>query len=89
MMGTYPIGSVVELSNGAFGLVMDYPEESERNRPLVLLLEDDGKGDWHSGKMIYLADQEIKDGPDGLNIVRTMLPNQLRIKPAEFFLHIK
>ncbi len=89
MMGAYPIGSVVELSNGVFGLVMDYPEEAERNRPLILLLEDDGKGAWHSGKMIYLADQDIPDGLDRLNIVRTILPDKLHIKPAEFFLHIK
>lgn len=89
MMGAYPIGSVVELSNGAFGLVMDYPEEAERNRPLILLLEDDGQGAWHSGKMIYLADQEMKDGPDRLNIVKTILPDKLHIKPAEFFLHLK
>jgi len=29
MMGIYPIGSFVELSDGSIGLVMDYPDETE------------------------------------------------------------
>lgn len=89
MMGTYPIGSVVELSDGTIGLVMDYPEETERSLPLVLLLEDDGKGALQRGEMVYLADQKIKEGSDRLNIVRVIPPDQLSIHPAEFFLHMK
>lgn len=89
MMGVYPIGSVVELSNGSFGLVMDYPDESERKLPLVLCLVKDDKGDWQRGGMIYLADQNIKDGSECLNIVRGIPPAQLRLHPADFFLHLK
>ena len=40
MMGIYPIGSVIELSDGNIGLVMDYPDEDERTLPLVLRLVD-------------------------------------------------
>ena len=62
MMGIYPIGSVVELSDGNIGLVMDYPDETERTLPLVLRLVNDEKGGWQRGEMVYLADQNIKDG---------------------------
>jgi len=89
MMGIYPIGSVVELTDGSFGLVMDYPDETERSLPLVLRLIDDGNGNWQRGEMIYLADQIIKDGEDRLNIVRGIPQAQYHINPAEFFLHIK
>jgi len=89
MMGIYPIGSVVELSNGSFGLVMDYPDESERKLPLVLLLINDGNGSWQRGEMIYLADQSGRDADKQLKIVRTIPPSQLRIHPADFFLHVK
>ena len=89
MMGIYPIGSVVELSNGAIGLVMDYPEETERSLPLVLLLKDDGNGVLQRGEMLYLADQNIKDGSDRLNIVRGIPSAQLNIRPAQYFLHLK
>jgi HD-GYP domain-containing protein (c-di-GMP phosphodiesterase class II) len=89
MMGIYPIGSVVELSDGSTGLVMDYPNEDERSLPLVLRLLNDGKGNWQRGEMIYLADQIIKEGSNPLNIVRGISPAKLHIHPAEFFLRIK
>ncbi len=89
MMGTYPIGSVVELSDGSFGLVMDYPDETERRLPLVLHLIDEGNGTWQRGDMIYMADQTSRDLSEQLNIVRTIPPSQLRINPADFFLHVK
>lgn len=89
MMGIYPIGSIVELSDGSKGLVMDYPDEDERSLPLLLRLLDDGKGNWQRGEMIYLADQIIKDDSSRLNIVRGIPPAQLHINPAEFFLRIK
>ena len=89
MMGFYPIGSVVELSNGNIGLVMDYPDEAERSLPLILLLVADSNGNWQRGEMVYLADQNIKDGSGSINIVRSISPAKRRINPAEFFLHIK
>jgi HD-GYP domain-containing protein (c-di-GMP phosphodiesterase class II) len=89
MMGIYPIGSVVELNNGKIGLVMDYPEETERSLPLVLLFEDDGKGALQRGEMVYLADQNTKDDSNRLNIVRGIPPGQLNIHPAQYFLHLK
>ena len=89
MMGIYPIGSVVELSNGSIGLVTDYPDENERSQPLILMLVHDNQGNWQRGETIYLADQEIKEGSGHLHITRVIPPAQLRINPAEFFLHIK
>jgi HD-GYP domain-containing protein (c-di-GMP phosphodiesterase class II) len=89
MMGIYPIGSVVEMSNGTIGLVMDYPEENERSLPLVLLLEDDGKGNLQRGEMVYLADQYIKEGSSRLNIVRVIPSANISINPSDFFLHLK
>ena len=89
MMGIYPIGSVVELSDGNIGLVMDYPDETERSLPLVLRLVNDEKGNWQRGEMVYLADQIIKDGSDRLNIVRGIPLAKIRINPSDFFLHLK
>jgi hypothetical protein len=68
---------------------MDYPEETERSLPLVLLLKDDGNGVLQRGEMLYLADQNIKNGSDRLNIVRGIPSAQLNIHPAQYFLHLK
>lgn len=89
MMGIYPIGSIVELSDGNFALVMDYPEDSQKELPLILLLVDDSKGGLIRGDMLYLPDQVLKDGSPRLNIVRGIDPAQLGIQVAEFFLHEK
>ncbi len=89
MMGIYPIGSIVELSDGNKALVMDYPDENERSLPQVLRLMDDGQGNWQRSEMIYLADQTIKEGPAPLSIVRAIKPAQIHLNPVEFFLHIK
>ena len=89
MMGIYPIGSVVKLSDGNIGLVMDYPDETERTLPLVLCLVNDEKGGWQRGEMVYLADQINKDGSGCLNIVRGVPLADIRINPSDFFLHLK
>lgn len=89
MMGIYPIGTFVELSDGTVGLVMDYPDETERTMPLVLRLVNDETGSWQSGDLVYLADQIIKDASDHLNIVRVIPQAKLRINPSDFFLHLK
>ncbi|KQC10054.1 MAG: hypothetical protein APR62_02165 [Smithella sp. SDB] len=89
MMGIYPIGSFVELSDGGIGLVMDYPDETERTLPLILRLVNDEAGSWQSGDLIYLADQIIKDDSDRLNIVRVIPQAKLRVNPSDFFLHLK
>lgn len=89
MMGIYPIGSIVELSDKSIGLVMDYPDESERTLPLVLRLVNDEKGGWQRGDLIYLADRVVKDGSDYLTVIRGITPAKLGINPAEYFLQLK
>jgi HD-GYP domain-containing protein (c-di-GMP phosphodiesterase class II) len=89
MMGIYPIGSIVELSDGNIGLVMDYPDETERTLPLVLRLVNDGKGSFQREEMLYLADQINQDGSVRLNIVRGIPLANINVNPSDFFLHLK
>jgi HD-GYP domain-containing protein (c-di-GMP phosphodiesterase class II) len=89
MMGIFPVGSVVELSDGRIALVMDYPDESERSMPLVMCLVDQGGGELGRGEDIYLAGQAMKASTERLNIVRGLSPEGLGINPAQYFLHEK
>jgi len=86
MIGIYPIGSVVELDSGEIGLVMDYPDESERALPLLILLVDDGKGGLTRGEMVNLAVQGQDEGLPQRNIVRSIPSSLLGIQPSRFFL---
>ena len=86
MMGLYPIGTILELDSGEMGLVVDYPDESERTRPLVMLLVDDGTGNLVRGETVDLAAEELKEGTPAREILRGIHPSSLGIQPSLFFL---
>ncbi len=86
MMGIYPIGSIVELNTGEVGLVMEYPDESEKSLPVIVLLTDDGQGGLAKGETINLAAQGIDGGPARRNIVGGIHFSRLGIQPSLLFL---
>jgi putative nucleotidyltransferase with HDIG domain len=86
MIGIYPIGSVVELDSGEIGLVMDYPDESEKALPLLVLLMDDDKGGMTEGEMVNLAVQGMDKSLPRRNIVKSIPSSVIGIQPAKFFL---
>jgi hypothetical protein len=87
MMGIYPIGSIVELDGGEVGIVMDYPDESEKGLPVIMLIVDDGKGGKTQGELVDLATQGIDEKTPRRSIVRSIHFSQLGIDPSQFFQH--
>jgi HD-GYP domain-containing protein (c-di-GMP phosphodiesterase class II) len=85
MMGIYPIGSIVELSTGERGIVMDYLSESDLTQPYVLLLEDDGRGGLAPGKKIDLASPDAFVDGRARVVKRTLHFSELGIQPSEYF----
>ena len=86
MTGIYPVGTIVGLESGEIGLVIDYPVESEKTRPLIMILEDDGNGSWKRGKLVDLSARKDGTRPAQRNIVRGLPFSQIPVQPAEFFL---
>jgi HD-GYP domain-containing protein (c-di-GMP phosphodiesterase class II) len=86
MMGLYPIGTILELDSGEMGLVVDYPDESERTRPLVMFLVEDGRGGYARGETVDLAAEELKEEAPARKILRGIHPSSLGIQPSLFFL---
>ena len=86
MMGLYPVGTLLKLDSGELGLVLDYPDESERARPQILLLEDDGEGGFKSGMSVNLTTRDKETGSYLRNVVRCLHPSTLGIQPAQFYL---
>jgi len=86
MLGIYPVGSIVELDSGEIGLVMEYPDENDKSRPLVMLLVDDGNGSLTRGELVNLAAQGSNKDVPLKKIVTGMHPSRLGIQPARFFL---
>jgi HD-GYP domain-containing protein (c-di-GMP phosphodiesterase class II) len=83
MMGMYPIGSIVELDSGEMGLVLEYPDQSLKHLPLVMLLRDDGSGIKRQGERVNLADQDMSGVRK--NIVRSVPFSEVGIRPSQFF----
>jgi HD-GYP domain-containing protein (c-di-GMP phosphodiesterase class II) len=86
MMGIYPVGSIVELDSGEMGLVMEYPDESDRSLPVVMLLVDDGKGGLTRGETVNLAAQGLSDDSPRKRIRTSIHHSRLGIQPSQFFL---
>jgi len=62
-MGVYPVNTLVRLSDGNLGIVINYHEDSPLDRPVIRLLDD-------SLQEVDLADQKYLD----LKIVRSEFP---------------
>ncbi len=89
MMGIYPVGSVVELNDGRIALVRGYSDKSPKDLPKVQILSDDGEGGLTRGETISLSDRIMKDTFTPLKIVKGILPSQLGVPVAHFFLEEK
>jgi HD-GYP domain-containing protein (c-di-GMP phosphodiesterase class II) len=89
MMGIFPVGSLVELNDGQIALVLDYPDESARDKPVIQILSDDGEGGLTRGEKVSLSDQTMRDGFSRLKIVRGLQSSQLGVQAAPFFLEEK
>jgi HD-GYP domain-containing protein (c-di-GMP phosphodiesterase class II) len=89
MMGTYPVGSIVELNDGRTALVIDYPDQSQKDKPTVQILIDDGEGGLMRGETVSLSDRIMKAGYPGLKIVKSLHPSQFGVQVAHFFLEDK
>jgi HD-GYP domain-containing protein (c-di-GMP phosphodiesterase class II) len=86
MIGVYPIGTILDLETGETGLVMDYPDESDKTLPLIMLLVDDGQGGLTCGELVNLATQDLNNGKPQRNIVRGVPFSRFGIQPSQFFL---
>ncbi len=79
----------MELNDGRTALVTDYPDESPKDLPTVQILIDDGEGGLTLGETVSLSDQIMEDRSHRLKIVRGLLPSQLGVQVAHFFLEEK
>jgi len=85
VMGIYPIGTIVELSTGETGIVMDYLSEADRDLPCVMLLKDDGQGGFTRGEKLDLSSREGTGCAPERTITRTVHFSELGIQPSDFF----
>lgn len=86
MMGLYPIGSLLKLDTGEVALVKEYPDETERTRPLVIVLEKDGQGGVSAVGPLDLSERDPNTKLFLRNVAKSVHPSSLGLQPSEFFL---
>jgi hypothetical protein len=86
MMGTYPVGSLLELDTGEMGIVADYPMESGGHLPRIVLLQKESGGSYKRGEMIDLSEKDPDTGSLRRNVVKSLNAASHGIQPASFLL---
>ncbi len=84
MMGTYPIGTLLELDTGERGLVLDYPLYSGGALPRIVLLEEDSDGEFRRGDLIDLGERDPETGARLWKVVKSLNAASCGIQPANF-----
>jgi HD-GYP domain-containing protein (c-di-GMP phosphodiesterase class II) len=84
MLGTYPVGSLLELDTGEMGIVADYPLGSGGAKPRIILLMKKSDATLGKGDMVDLAEKDPTSGTYLRNVVRSVNPADRGIQPASF-----
>jgi HD-GYP domain-containing protein (c-di-GMP phosphodiesterase class II) len=87
MMGSYPLGTLLEFDTGEIGLVARCPKESRSSYPEVMLLKRDDFGVFQAGDMVELEPTDPYRGTSLRRVVKTLNPGAYGIQPADFLLH--
>ena len=86
MMGTYPVGSLLELDTGEWGIVSDYPMESGGHLPRIVLLQKESNGSYKRGETIDLSEKDPYTGSLRRNVVKSLNAAAHGIQSASFLL---
>jgi len=84
MMGRYPIGTLLQLDTGEFGLVMDYPDKGENSLPRVVLLVEESEGSVKRGEVVDLTEKDEDNRLFKRRVLGCFQPEIYGINAADF-----
>ena len=85
IVGIYPVGTLVELSNGLVGVIVNQ-HRMWRLRPQIMLLLDANKKPLDEFKTMDLFIQTVDEEGNSLDIVKSIEPGMYGIDPKEFYI---
>lgn len=86
MLGTYPVGTLLELDDGSICIVKEYSNDSDSLRPLVVTLVPDDKNGFSKGDEVNLAEREHQTGNFKRNPIKSLHPGEYGIQPAQYII---
>jgi len=85
IVGIYPVGTIIELSDGRIGVVVAH-HRVWRLRPKIMLLLDTNKKPYASFDIIDIYTLEKGEDGKALNILKSVEPGIYGIDPKQFYL---
>jgi HD-GYP domain-containing protein (c-di-GMP phosphodiesterase class II) len=85
VVGVYPVGTLVELSDGRVGVVIAH-NQVRRLKPRIMLVLNKDKALYKQFDTINLLKQTEGEDGQSLNIVKTVDPGKYGIDPNQFYL---
>ena len=86
MLGIYPIGSLLKLSSGEFGLVIKSHENKDPLRPRAVILKKKSSNNFVKGTTVDLSEKSDITGKYSREILGSYHPGLLGIQPAEYII---
>ena len=85
VVGIYPVGTIVELSDGRIGVIVAQ-NRVWRLRPQIMLLRDEEKNPYADFTTVDLFKEETDADGNELHIVKSVEPGMYGIDPEQFYL---
>ncbi|MDH3219033.1 MAG: HD-GYP domain-containing protein [Gammaproteobacteria bacterium] len=85
VIGIYPVGTIVELSDGRVGAIVAH-HRVWKLRPKILLILDKNKQPYPDFKIIDTYEVETGEDDEPLNIIKSVEPGLYGIDPRQFYL---
>jgi hypothetical protein len=85
VIGVYPVGTLVELSDGRVGVVVSH-QKVRRLRPNLMMILDRNKQFYKEFKYLNLIHETNGEDGEPLKIARTIDPGKYGIDPKYFYL---
>ncbi len=90
MLGIYPVGTLLQLDNGALGIVTEPPPGEAPalpGRPWVVQIEPDGADGYERiGQPMNLSENNRKNSTYAINIIKTINPWEMGIQPLDYII---
>jgi hypothetical protein len=86
MLGVYPVGTLLKLDTGEFGIVVKSSKIGNPARPHIVLLKRNDNGKFKKGDLVDLSEKDPKKESFKRDIVKSFHPSNFSIQPADFIL---
>ena len=84
MLGVYPVGTLLKLDTGEYGIVLDCQKNGNPTRPHIVLLMHDDNGKFKKGISVDLSEKKPNSESFKRNVEKSFHPSNFGIQPTDY-----